>query len=260
MLGGAIRRSRIAPSRSSAPALAALLLGEGERDVTGVAIPRPEIQIVARFMPSTPAGLDVHALGARSSVYRKRLRRGHRAVTARLRLGASNVVLGAPASVLAGRIVPLEELWGAAAARRLLDRLAEARDMSDAASILDLAIAERVAIENERLAESRLALEATERLTTTNVKGVARELGMSERHLRRVFREVVGLGPKTFAKLARFRRALGVARRSVDAGWASIAAEAGYYDQSHLIADFRVIAGATPQAFLAELRAVPMVG
>jgi len=72
------------------------------------------------------------------------IRSGQQAITARLRLGAQEAVLGVPASAIAGRIVALEDLWGNAATRRLFDRLADARDMVAAAAILDSAIAERL--------------------------------------------------------------------------------------------------------------------
>ena len=82
---------------------------------------------------------------------------------------------------------------------------------------------------------------------------VAEDLGVSERHLRRVFREVVGLSPKAFFKLTRFERALKAAMDGGDSTWSDIAVGAGYYDQAHLIADFRSITGATPREFLAEV-------
>lgn len=65
------------------------------------------------------------------------------------------------------------------------------------------------------------------------------------------------MSPKTFAKVTRFLRALGAARERGHASWASIAAAAGDYDQAHLIAEFRAIAGVTPQASLGELLAAP---
>jgi AraC-like DNA-binding protein len=87
------------------------------------------------------------------------------------------------------------------------------------------------------------------------VSEVATVLRVSERNLRRVFRDTVGVGPKTFARLERFRRAVDAARAQEAPSWAVIALDVGYYDQAHLIADFRAIAGATPQALLGEIRA-----
>jgi AraC-like DNA-binding protein len=260
MFAGAIQHRRIAPSASTASAVAALFVDERDRDVLGVVVPRPEVHIVVRFGPSTRGGLDIHAFGVRRRVHRKLLRREQRAVTARLHLGAPEAVLGVPAAALAERIVALEDLWGDVATRRLLGRLACARNMVDAAAILESAIAERLRIADGRRGRAQLALDAAGRLTTAKVNAVAGDLGVSERHLRRVFRETVGVSPKTFAKLARFHRALRAAQKDEHAGWAGIAAEAGYYDQAHLIAEFRAIAGVTPQALLGELRAAPSVG
>ena len=260
MPASAVQQSRIAPSASTASAVAALLLFDCDRDGPRVAIPRPEIQLVVRFGPSAQGGLDVHAFGSRQSVHRKLIRSGQRTVTARLRLGAPDAVLGVPASALAGRIVALEDLWGDAATRRLRARLADARAMADAAAILESAIAERLAAADGRPAGALLALAAADKLASANVNAVAVDLGVSERHLRRVFRETVGLSPKAFAKLTRFHRALRAARADAQANWADIAAAVGYYDQAHLIAEFRAIAGVTPRALLGELRAAPLLG
>lgn len=247
------------PSASTASAVAALFVSDCERDGPGLAIPRPEIQLVVRFGPSARSGLDAHAFGARQRVHRKLIRTG-RAVTARLQLGAPDAVLGVPASALAGRIVALEDLWGDTATRRLFARLADAHDASDAAAILESAIAERLATAVGCDARAQLALAAADKLTNSNVNAVAVELGVSERHLRRVFRETVGVSPKAFAKLTRFHRALRAAREDAHASWATIAAAAGYYDQAHLIAEFRAIADVTPRALLCELRAATSVG
>jgi AraC-like DNA-binding protein len=251
--------NRLAPSARSASAVAALFLYECDRDGPRLSIPRPEIQLVVRFGPSARHGLDAHALGVGQTVHRKHLRKGQRSVTARLHLGAPEAVLGVPAAAIAGRIVALEDLWGDAATRRLCERLADARDTVAAAVILESAIIERLAVADERRARTRLALDAADRLTHANVNAVAVDLGVSERHLRRVFRDAVGVSPKAFSKLARFHRALSAAREDGHAGWASIAAAAGYYDQAHLIAEFRAIAGVTPRALLGELRADPVL-
>lgn len=254
MHANAVLHNRIAPSARAASVVSALFVDERDRDMARVSIPRPEVHLVVRFGPSAQSGLDVHVVGARQRVYRKFIRSGQRTVTARLHLGAPEAVLGVPASAIAGRIVALDDLWGDVATRRLSDRLADARDTVDAAAILESAIAERLVIAHGRSAHAQLVLAAADRLTSANVHAVAVDLGVSERHLRRVFRETVGVSPKAFAKLTRFRRALRAAREDGHATWATIAAAAGYYDQAHLIAEFRAIAGVTPRALLGELR------
>jgi AraC-like DNA-binding protein len=259
VLPGIVRRSSIIPSASTASAISALLAFEWDQDSPGVMIPHPENHFIVRAGPLVPRGLEVHAFGAREKVHRKLIRSGHWTVTARIRLGTSHAVLGVPASEIAGRVVALDDLWGDAAARRLCARLAEARDSSGAAIILENAIAERVACAPERPANVRLALAAADKLAGAHVNAVARDLGVSERHLRRVFHEIIGVGPKVFTKLVRFHHALWAARAEARPSWANIAAAAGYYDQAHLIADFRSIAGATPRAFVGELRAARAV-
>lgn len=248
----------LAPSAATAPFVAELIVDECEHDAPRVSIPRPEMHIVVRIGPMAERGLDVHALGVRSEAYRKLIRGGQRMVMARLRLGAHEAILGAPASAIAARPAPLEDFWGAAATRRLVERLGHARSTREAALVLDAAIGERLGVARCNDDRTQLALAAADRLARANVNVVASDLGVSERHLRRVFRETVGVSPKTFAKLARFERALRAARANAAAGWASIAAGAGYYDQAHLIAEFRTLAGATPRALLGELRASSM--
>lgn len=247
---------------SSTPAaavrVATLFAYDFDADRTHLALPHPELHLVARFGSSVPGGLDVHVLGARERVIRKPIRRGQRSAMARLPLGAAESVFGAVAASLVGRIVPLEDLWGAATARRLSDRLAGARDTTEAAMFLEQAVVERRAPRGG--AHVRLVLDAARRLAEANVSVVATDLGMSERHLRRIFHEKVGIGPKAYAKLARFHRAVEAARAERHASWAGIAAAAGYYDQAHLIAEFRAISGVTPRALLGELRAAPAVG
>jgi len=253
-------RRPIEPGALAPAAIATLFVDRQAMDAPAVAIPRPEVQVVARFGPAARGGLDIHAMGVRERVHRKRLRSGQWSVTARLRLGTHQAVLGAPASQLTGRIVPLDELWGDVATRRLVNRLGEARAALDAAAILESAIAERVAVKRPDRTPLPLITEAAARLASAGVGAVAADLSVSERHLRRLFREAVGVGPKTFARLSRFGRAVAAARRSARANWAGIATDVGYYDQAHLIADFRAIAGATPQALLAELRTALSLG
>jgi AraC-like DNA-binding protein len=247
-----LRHHSIAPS-AAVKAVAALVVNECGLDATGVSIPRVEPHLVMRFGPKAHQGLDLHVMGVRQHARRKTLRRGQQVVTARLHLGTHEAVFGVPPSALAEQVVPLQDLWGDAAAD-LVERLDRASDVYAAASILDQAIAERLVTGKRHGVRTRLALEAAARLATARVNEVADALGVSERNLRRVFRETIGMSPKEFARLTRFHRALQEARVAGDVDWAGVAAATGYYDQAHLIADFREIVGVTPRALMNELR------
>jgi AraC-like DNA-binding protein len=98
-------------------------------------------------------------------------------------------------------------------------------------------------------ASARLARRAIRLLEgdETRVENVAKQLGITARHLRRAFLESVGIGPKDFARTVRLQRAVQRAAASDD--WGRIAADVGYYDQAHLIADFRELVGLTPSAY-----------
>jgi AraC-like DNA-binding protein len=78
------------------------------------------------------------------------------------------------------------------------------------------------------------------------IESIAEASGVSRQHLARAFAYHVGVSPKTFARVMRFRRAIELGKRQQ---WADVAAELGYFDQSHLIADFREFAGETPVPF-----------
>src|SRR5690606_667258 len=81
---------------------------------------------------------------------------------------------------------------------------------------------------------------------------VAAQLGVTDRHLRRAFHEHVGVGPKEYVRSVRLQRVVRLATTSND--WGRIAVDAGYYDQAHLIADFRQLVGVTPGAFATRAR------
>jgi AraC-like DNA-binding protein len=83
---------------------------------------------------------------------------------------------------------------------------------------------------------------------------LARELGWSERTLRRAVQGVARFGPKHFQRVYRFARAVAAADASPAPSWARIAAATGYFDQSHLIQEFLAFTGLPPQDLLRERR------
>ncbi len=171
-----------------------------------------------------------------------------RALVLQFKPGWSVPLLGVAASALTDRIVLLEDLWGSSGGD-LCHGLLEAQSVAEVLDRLAEAIALR-AQETSEPASGRLARDAV-RLPRGR-RGPdgerRRATGVTGRHLRRAFMESVGIGPQEFARTVRLQRAVRSAATSND--WARIAAEAGYYDQSHLIADFRELVGLTPGAFV----------
>jgi AraC-like DNA-binding protein len=85
-----------------------------------------------------------------------------------------------------------------------------------------------------------------EREPSSRVDALAREIGLSRQHARRLFTEHVGIGPKAFARIVRMRRAVTLLREQRPV--AEVAGAAGYADQAHLTREIRALVGTTPAA------------
>ncbi|PWT89271.1 MAG: hypothetical protein C5B56_07390 [Proteobacteria bacterium] len=85
----------------------------------------------------------------------------------------------------------------------------------------------------------------------TDIAVLARDLGISLRQFERRFRAGVGLSPKLFGSMRRFLRVFR-AMEEPGATWVETAVLCGYYDQAHLIRDFRRFTGQTPAVLLAR--------
>jgi AraC-like DNA-binding protein len=82
------------------------------------------------------------------------------------------------------------------------------------------------------------------------IEQLAREAGVSRRHLERQFSDQVGLGAKQVARIARVQAALRIVEAEPDLAGVEIALRSGFADQAHLIKECRAIAGVTPARFL----------
>lgn len=84
-----------------------------------------------------------------------------------------------------------------------------------------------------------------------SVDQLAVAAGVSSRQLERSFLLEVGVGPKLLCRILRFQQIFRAVERN-DEGWAAVAADCGYYDQAHLIRDFREFARQTPAVLFEE--------
>jgi AraC-like DNA-binding protein len=163
---------------------------------------------------------------------------GQRVTGVRLWPGAGGAALGVPAAELRDRRVPLDDLWGHAA-----------RAIGERAGDDPVALVDGLRARLSAAAPDPRVVAAAQRLArspATPVPALAAAVGLGERQLRRRFQDAVGYGPKTFARVARFRFALALLHAGEPP--AGVAAAAGFADQAHLTRELGALAGCTPGA------------
>ena len=179
-------------------------------------------------------------------------------VAARFRPGVAGAAFALPASAVTDLRVPLSELWPDSG--ELLDAMTAAADVNARIRVLSRAIARRL-LAAPASSPPPAVIHAIHRIETARGNVVVRvlcaDLGVTRQHLARMFDRHVGISPKTLARVVRARAVLRRVRGRApgDVDWSALALDAGYYDQSHLIADFGELTGLTPTAWLVEPRA-----
>jgi AraC-like DNA-binding protein len=166
---------------------------------------------------------------------------------------AGHMLFGLPMCELAQQNVPLDML--VADTDLLVERLHDAPSWAQRFAILDEELAVRLADAPDPTPGVEWAWRELERTRGRAAVGaLCEELGWSRRRLAARFKDEVGLGPKAVARLFRFEHALELVGADPEPTWAGIASRAGYYDQSHLINEFRSITGITPVQYVTNLQ------
>ncbi len=190
----------------------------------------------------------------------------------------ARMLLGAPMDLLTDRTLALEDLDSRFS--RLLTRHAEAaRNWATRFDIVEGIIAERLASSPSPpaglLHAWRMLQESPNHV---DLARLPEDFGCSRRHLIGQFHTYFGMAPKTIARISRFHLAVAAIHRAgrrdplsyaegkpyldcqgdgsvrtgtqTAIGWADLALDCGYYDQSHFINDFRSFSGRSPAEFL----------
>lgn len=169
-------------------------------------------------------------------------------VAARFRSGGLFPILGIPMHELVDRRVPLEAIWNDAST--LPARIAEARSdrerVNQFATFLESKLAEQSAWDAVVQHNVHAILDSGGQVSPDQL---AQRAGLTARQLERRFQVAVGVSPKFLCRIVRFRAVFDCLRSP--APWSSIALDCGFFDQSHLIRDFKQFAGQSPTAFLA---------
>ncbi|NKZ09873.1 AraC family transcriptional regulator [Mycolicibacterium septicum DSM 44393] len=170
--------------------------------------------------------------------------------------GGVRAVLGVSPDELLGSHINLDAVWNGAAAH-LRSEVCEAKSTTERLAIVERALLARLHDGRELTREVAVALNALSLSRQPPIEKLAREVGFSHRRLIQLFTNQVGMPPKRFARLQRFRHAHdAVAAALSPPHWPTFAVEHGYADQSHMIREFQEFSGMTPGEQLRRSRYV----
>jgi AraC-like DNA-binding protein len=159
--------------------------------------------------------------------------------------GLSSLV-GIEVAELKDLLIPLDVV--SARLSRLADEVLDAMTRSEPIGPVSAALGRALAPPTSLTTPTtrRLVEVASSARETPTVRGLAARFGMSTRGVQRAFRHHVGLSATTLFRIARVQRALRLAEAHPEQPWSRIGAMAGYYDQPHLVREFRALVGRLP--------------
>lgn len=169
---------------------------------------------------------------------------GQDVVLLRVGVSAAREILEVPLAELTDLVVPLDEV-NKSLARELAERFETGR------------LAGAFGVVAKRSVDSRFVTAARILTRGHSVRSAAVRVGFTERHLERLFNDRVGVAPKLFARIVRFRRAVIAARLGTPLAVAAV--DNGYADQSHFTREVRAFTDRSPRALLPRIANVASV-
>jgi AraC-like DNA-binding protein len=168
------------------------------------------------------------------------------------KLNGFNKIFGIPSNEITNQIIFTEDIFDSRVIQ-FYEQLYLTKDLTEMASLTD----------NYLLCylKKQKDIHASDSITCTsnlilrnpgllNIEQLAHHANMSVRNFERKFSQQVGLSPKLFCSIARFNHALALKLKCPRKDWLTVALECGYFDQTHLIKDFKKFAGNSPSVFM----------
>jgi len=164
-------------------------------------------------------------------------------------------LFGVPMTALADRAEDARSVLGPPIAD-VGQKLAEAHTFAERIQVATGFLLAQVARRNKPDAVAAMAKWFLHEPGALRIDEAAASAGLSIRQFDRKFREQVGTTPKLYGRIIRFQAALAAKLSGDECTWTAIAHEFGYYDQMHMVRDFREFSGEAPVQYLARLRAM----
>ncbi len=205
-------------------------------------VPHPNVHLIFENGAAVVAGVQTHKFS--------RLLQGEsRVFGVKFRPGGFRPFYGAAVSDLAGRIVPASRVFG--------KELKEFEEIALSSRHDDEKVRAANAFFHARKPDPDPAMPLAGQLVDRILKepeikmvdDLVRLTGMGKRSLQRLFSEYVGVSPKWVIRRYRLHELIEKFNAGGESDWAKLALDLGYFDQAHLINDFRAIVGYSPTEY-----------
>ena len=160
--------------------------------------------------------------------------------------------------------LPLDELCDQTIPLSLLDKpwvdqveaeLFEASNFFARVAVIETALRELL-IENHRIHDASRIGNSIQLINLSKgmieIDRLASKACLSRKQFERVFQSCIGTSPKRFLRTVRFQHALFLRQHNQGDRLTDLAYACGYYDQSHMIHDFRALSGMSPSKYFRE--------
>lgn len=168
-----------------------------------------------------------------------------------LRPATCFMILGMPASELTDLSLDIHNIWGTEV-DLLTEKLCNTKNFNARVALIEEFLLQQVSgfqmDEESRVLNSVKIL--SENAGNCSIDFLARESGVSRRHMERLFRQIVGLSPKKFARVIRFQKCLDLLQHNNSLPLTELAYITGFSDQAHFNREFKNISSLSPAQYL----------
>ncbi len=210
-------------------------------------LPHPNIHVIFEPSGSVVAGVHTHkfsrVLEGQSQVF-----------GVKFKPGGFRPFLGFATSKLADRMVPVQRIFGEEV-NALRDVVLSSRSEKEKVEAANAFFRSRTPKPDKTITLAGALVDRI--LREPNIKTVddlVDRAGIGKRSLQRLFNEYVGVSPKWVIRRYRLHELIERTNDGVEPDWSQLALDLGYFDQAHLINDFRSITGYSPTEYQGLLR------
>jgi len=174
----------------------------------------------------------------------------------KFRAGGFRPFFGKPISELADKTIPARRVFGKEIREFEIVALSSCPDEEKITAANEFFLA-RTPKPDKTIALARKLVDLILReIEIKTVDDLVERSGIGKRTLQRIFREYVGASPKWVVCRYRLHEVVEKLNSGHKLDWARLALDLGYFDQAHLINDFKALVGCTPRQFVKQVAAM----